>query len=140
MTNFPWLTLLWALPVLGAVIIIALPASQLRAAKYAGLVVSLAVLAVAVIVAVRFNPAGERYQFIENHTWIEYFGTGYILGVDGIALVLVVLTAVLMPLLLIVGWNDADNRPGRSGRAPHGYIALMLATQGMVLMLSLIHI
>ena len=134
MTNFPWLTLLWALPVLGAVIIILLPTPQRQAAKYAGLGVSLAVLAVAVILAVRFNPAGERYQFVENHTWITYFGTGYILGVDGIALALVVLTAVLMPLLLIAGWNDADDRPGRSGRAPHGYVALMLATEGMVLM------
>ena len=134
MTTVPWLTLLWALPVIGAVIIIALPAAQRQAAKYAGLAVSLAVLAVTVIVAMRFNPAGERYQFVENHTWISYFGTGYILGIDGIALALVVLTAVLMPLLLIAGWNDIDDKSGISGRAPQAYVALMLAVEGMVLM------
>ena len=39
-----------------------------------------------------------------------------------------------MPLLLIAGWNDADDRPGLSGRGPHSYIALMLAVEGMVLM------
>ena len=133
MTSVPWLSVLWALPMLGAVVIILLPASLRGAAKYTGLAVSLAVLAIAAMLAVRFDPAGQRYQFVENHTWIKSFGTGYILGLDGIALALVVLTAVLMPLLLIAGWNDADDRPGLSGRGPHGYVALMLAVEGMVL-------
>jgi NADH-quinone oxidoreductase subunit M len=128
------LTILWALPVLGAVVILALPPGQRQVAKYAALAVSLAVLAVAVVLAVGFDPAGERYQFVESHTWIEYFGSGYTLGVDGIALALVVLTAVLMPLLLLAGWNDIDGRTGVSGRAPQGYVAMMLAAEGMVLM------
>ena len=129
----PWLTVLWALPMLAAVLIILLPASLRGAAKYAGLAVSLGVLAVALVLAVRFDPAGPRYQFVENRPWIRSFGTGYILGVDGIALALVVLTAVLMPLLLIAGWHDADDRPGLRQRGPHGYVALMLAVESMVL-------
>ncbi|SBS77182.1 NADH-quinone oxidoreductase subunit M [uncultured Mycobacterium sp.] len=134
MTNVPWLTVLWAIPVVGAAVIIVLPASLRRFAKYAGVVVSLAVLALSLLLAVRFDPAGAQFQFVENHPWIPSFGTGYILGLDGIALALVVLTAVLMPLLLIAGWNDADDRPGLSGRASHSYIALMLAVEGMVMM------
>ena len=134
MTNFPWLSVLWALPMLGAVVIIVLPGAQRQTAKYAGLGVSLAVLLVALILAVRFDPAGERFQFVENHAWIRYFGTGYILGLDGIALALVVLTAVLVPLLMLAGWNDADDRPGLRERGPHTYIALTLAIEGMVLM------
>ena len=131
--NFPWLSVLWALPIIGAVVIILLPASMRGAAKYAGLAVSLGVLAVALVLAIRFDPSGPRYQFVESHTWIRSFGTGYILGVDGIALALVVLTAVLMPLLLIAGWHDADDRPGLRERGPHAYVALMLAVEGMVL-------
>ena len=61
------------------------------------------------------QPGWDQYQFVENHPWIPSFGTGYILGVDGIALALVVLTAVLVPLLLVAGWNDAE-RPARAGR------------------------
>jgi NADH-quinone oxidoreductase subunit M len=132
-TGVPWLSVLWALPMIGAVAIILLPAGMRGAAKYAGLAVSLGVLAVAVVLAVGFDPAGPRYQFVESHPWIRSFGTGYILGVDGIALALVVLTAVLMPLLLIAGWNDADDRPGLGGRGPHSYVALMLAAEAMVL-------
>ncbi|WP_036345945.1 NADH-quinone oxidoreductase subunit M [Mycolicibacterium aromaticivorans] len=130
----PWLTILWAIPVIGAALIILLPASLRQAAKYAGVVVSLAVLALSLVLAVRFDPTGQQFQFVENHPWIPSFGTGYILGLDGIALALVVLTAVLVPILLIAGWNDADDRPGLSGRASHGYIALMLAVEGMVMM------
>ena len=132
--NFPWLSMLWALPVLGAVVIILLPGSARQAAKVAGLGVSLAVLVIALILAVQFDPAGERFQFVENHAWIRYFGTGYILGLDGIALALVVLTAVLVPLLMLAGWNDADDRPGLRERGPHTYVALTLAIEGMVLM------
>jgi NADH-quinone oxidoreductase subunit M len=125
------LSLLWALPVVGALLIVALPAAARPAARATGLVVSLGVLVVAILLAVRFDPAGQRYQFVESHTWIRSFGTGYHLGVDGIALALVVLTAVLMPLLLIAGWNDADDK---GGRGPHAYVALMLACEGMVLL------
>ncbi|WP_167104896.1 NADH-quinone oxidoreductase subunit M [Mycobacterium sp. DL592] len=134
MTTIPWLTLLWAIPVAGAAVIIVLPASLRQFAKYAGLFVALAVFVLSLVLAARFQPGGEQFQFVENHPWIPSFGTGYILGLDGIALVLVVLTAVLVPLLMIAGWNDADDRPGLSGRGTHSYIALTLAVEGMVLM------
>lgn len=134
MTSFPWLTTLWAVPIVGAAIVIVLPASQRQLAKYAGLAVSAVVTVIALALAVRFDPSGDQFQFVENHPWIPSFGTGYILGLDGIALSLVVLTAILVPLLIIAGWNDADDRPGLSGRAPHSYVALTLAVEGMVLM------
>ncbi|MGV1087686.1 MAG: NADH-quinone oxidoreductase subunit M [Mycobacterium sp.] len=131
MNTIPLLTLAWALPVVAAFVILALPASLRNAARYAGLVVSLAVLVIAVVLAVNFDPQGERFQFVEKHTWIEYFGTGYILGLDGIALALVVLTAALVPLLLIAGWQDAD---AATGRGPQFYVAMILAVEGMVLL------
>ncbi|MET0898971.1 MAG: NADH-quinone oxidoreductase subunit M [Mycobacterium sp.] len=135
--SLPWLTVLWAIPMLGAAVIILLPAGARQFTKYAGIAVSLAVLAVAGAVAVQFEPGGQQYQFVEDHTWIPSFGTGYILGVDGIALALVVLTAVLVPLLLLAGWNDdAAGGPlsgALSGRSTHSYVALTLAVEGMVL-------
>jgi len=135
--GFPILTALWAVPLLGAAIIILLPSGARQFAKYAGIAVALGVLALAIVLAVRFDPAGETYQFVEDHAWIPSFGTGYILGLDGIALALVVLTAVLVPLLLIAGWHDASTaltlEKALSGRAPHAYVALTLAVEGMVL-------
>jgi len=132
--NLPWLTLLWAVPVAGAGLVLALPAARRGAARWTALAVSLLVLVIALLLAAGFDPAGARFQFVESHRWIPSFGTGYLLGVDGIALALVVLSAVLVPLLVVAGWHDADDRPGLAGRSVHVYLALMLGVEGMVLM------
>ena len=126
----PWLTMLWAVPTFGAAVVILLPAAARVFAKYLALALSVVVLVLVIGLAVGFDPAGAQYQFVEDHQWIPSFGTGYILGLDGIALALVVLTAVLVPLLLIAGWNDG----GEQGRSTHSYLALTLAVEGMVLM------
>ncbi|WP_454561361.1 NADH-quinone oxidoreductase subunit M [Mycobacterium haemophilum] len=145
MNNMPWLSVLWLVPLAGSVLIILLPAGLRQLAKWTGLAVSVLVLAVAIIITAGFKTGGAAYQFIESHRWIPAFGAGYTLGVDGIAVVLVLLTAVLIPLLLIAGWNDADGddplRPAspslRSGernpRGVHAYVALTLAIESMVL-------
>ncbi len=127
--NVPWLSILWLLPVAGTALIMLLPPARRALAKWVGLIVSLAVLAVAVVLAVSFDTNGPQYQFVETRQWIPAFGTGYSLGLDGIALALVVLTAVLVPLLLVAGWNDAGERK----RAAHTYVALILAVEAMVL-------
>jgi NADH-quinone oxidoreductase subunit M len=118
----------------GAAVVILLPASLRVAAKWLALVISIVVLAITVLLAVNFNPAGEQYQFVESHKWIPSFGTGYILGLDGIALAIVALTAVLVPLLLIAGWNDVSDQAAWGGRSTHAYFALTLAVEGMVIM------
>ena len=116
MNGMPWLTVLWAVPMLGAALVILLPSAARNLAKYVALGASLVVLAIAVLLAVEFDPAGAQYQFVENRRWIPSFGTGYILGLDGIALALVVLSAVLVPILIVAGWHDG----GDQARTAHG--------------------
>ncbi|RDH73950.1 NADH-quinone oxidoreductase subunit M, partial [Mycolicibacterium moriokaense] len=128
MTGAPWMTMLWLVPLAGAAAVLVTPRSAL--AKWLGLFASLAVLATASAVAVQFDAAGERYQFVEHHSWIPAFGAGYTVGVDGIALVLVVLTAVLVPILIVAGWNDASGR----AVAVHTYVALVLAVESLVML------
>lgn len=129
------LTLLWALPVVAAVVVVALPATARTTAKYLGVAAALATLAVAGLLAARFDPGGARFQFVESHTWIRSFGAGYTLGVDGIALALVVLTAGLVPLLMVAGWRDADGgADGSAGKGPQVYLALTLLVEAMVLL------
>lgn len=134
MTTIPWLTVLWAVPMVGAAVVILLPAAQQVLAKWLALAISVAVLILALGLAVGFDPAGAQYQYVESREWIPSFGTGYILGIDGIALALVVLTAVLVPLLIVAGWNDAAGRSGLAGRSVGAYLALTLAVEGMVFM------
>lgn len=125
------LTLLWVLPVAAAAVVVALPASMRAGAKYLGVAAALATCAVALVLAAGFDPAGARFQFVESHSWIASFGAGYTLGIDGIALALVVLTAGLVPLLMVAGWRDAD---GGAGKGPQVYVALTLVVEAMVLL------
>ncbi len=129
MSPIPWLSVLWAVPMVGAGLVMLVPAAQRTLAKWVALLISVVVLGLAAVVAVGFQPGGPQYQFVESHAWIPSFGTGYILGIDGIALALVALTAVLVPLLIVAGWNDASDH----GRSVHTYLALTLAVEGMVL-------
>src|ERR1700742_2620408 len=128
-TTFPWLSVLWLLPLVGAVVIILVPAGGRQFAKWLGVVVSVAVLALSLALAVGFKAGGPTYQFVESHPWIPAFGAGYTLGIDGIALVLVLLTTVLVPFLLVAGWNDGGER----SRGTQAYVALTLTIESMVL-------
>lgn len=137
MNQFPWLSTLWLVPAVGALLVWLVPARRPDLAKAGALVVSLVVAVLAIAVAVRFEPGGPQYQFVESHEWIRSFGAGYTVGVDGIALVLVLLTAVLVPLLLLAGWNDTrttEGDGGIAGKAPHAYVALILVVEAMVVL------
>ncbi|WP_067970956.1 NADH-quinone oxidoreductase subunit M [Mycolicibacter icosiumassiliensis] len=130
--NLPWLSLLWLVPLVGAGLVIVLPARLAALAKWTGLLVSLATLAVAIVVTVGFDttPVAAPYQFVESHSWIPAFGASYTLGVDGIAVILALLTAGLVPLLMLAGWNDGE---GVRSRGPHAFAALTLTVEAMVL-------
>jgi len=122
MTDYPWLTTLGLLPLIGSVVIAALPRSRALLAKQIALGVSLVVLVLAVVMAFGFETGGERFQFVESHDWIPALGVGYRVGVDGIALALILMAVVLMPIVLLAAWRDVDDHP----RPAKVYFALLL--------------
>ena len=130
MNGFPWLTVAGAVPLLGAIVIMlipGLPADSAEAdrqarnalAKWTALAFSLLTLVVVIIIAVKFQVGGPNYQFTEVYSWIPQFGVHYAVGVDGIALVLIAMSAVLMPAVILASWHDADGWP-RPGGGPDG--------------------
>ena len=143
MSSFPLLTVAAALPAVGAVLTAALPAAtnprRRDLNKIIPLALSLATLALSIVIAVRFTPGGAHYQFTESHPWIADFGIGYSLGVDGIAVVLILLTAVLVPFVMLASWHDADPVANDAGtfersRRTQGFFALILAVEAMVVL------
>jgi NADH-quinone oxidoreductase subunit M len=144
--DFPLLTVTAAVPAAGAVLTAAVPTGRRAAARWVALVFSLATLVLAAVVAVRFDPGGERYQLTESHAWIADFAVRYELGVDGIAVVLIALTAVLVPFVILAGWHDPDpleeqeqeqaqgggQGVGRRWRPTQVFFALVLMTEAMV--------
>lgn len=117
--SFPLLTATAALPAIGAVATAAVPAARRTAAKWLALLFSLATLVLAGLALARFEPGGARYQLTESHAWIKDFGVRYELGVDGIGVALMALTALLIPFVILVSWHDADPwRPSPRAGAP----------------------
>lgn len=136
--SFPLLTATAVLPAVGAIVTAAVPAARRTAAKWLALVFSLATLVLAALVVVRFEPGGDRYQLTESHAWIPDFGVRYELGVDGIGVALLALTALLIPFVILAGWHDADPleevNPNRRWRPTQGFFALILMVEAMVIL------
>ncbi|MFE7588210.1 NADH-quinone oxidoreductase subunit M [Kitasatospora sp. NPDC057512] len=136
------LTATCAVPAAGAVLTAALPAgsseSRRRTTKAVALGASAVTLVLAAVVAARFDPHGARFQLNESYSWIRSFGITFSLGVDGIGAVLALLTAVLVPLVILASWHDADPAPaGPDGtfenkRRTQAFFALILAVEAMV--------
>jgi NADH-quinone oxidoreductase subunit M len=138
MNGFPWLTVAGAVPLAGALVISLIPGlpadsavADRRArealAKWLALAFSLVTLVVVIIIAVRFQVGGPNYQFTESYSWIPAFGVHYALGVDGIALVLIGMSVVLMPVVILASWHDAD------GHSTKTYFALMMVLETMMI-------
>ncbi|MFE6775230.1 NADH-quinone oxidoreductase subunit M [Streptomyces sp. NPDC057702] len=145
--SFPLLTATAVAPAVGAVAVAAVPAAQRTAAKWVALLFSLVTLGLAAATLVRFDPdSADPYQLTESHAWIADFGVRYELGVDGIGVVLVGLTALLVPFVVLAGWHDADPPTGAAGEAAgpsvsrgrwrptQGFFALILMVEAMVIL------
>ncbi|MDF5754975.1 NADH-quinone oxidoreductase subunit M [Spongiactinospora sp. TRM90649] len=131
----PWLPILIALPALGALGVAVLPKGSDKAAKQLALLVSLVVLALTLVLAFQFAPDANGFAFQQKYSWIPSFGVSFGVGVDGIALVLIALSAVLVPIVILASWHDADgtgaeNPPKRSVKT---YFSLLLVLEAMMI-------
>jgi NADH-quinone oxidoreductase subunit M len=145
MSSFPWLTVLVVLPLLGAVVLWALPRPVARGeltyttpvpgprrAREIALAFALVelVLTAATIVAFDTSDAGS-YQLTETHRWIPQFGVSYALGVNGVGLVLIAMSALLVPLVVLAAWREQGSTTAASDRLRH-YLALVLLLQAFI--------
>jgi NADH-quinone oxidoreductase subunit M len=149
MSTFPWLTVIGAIPLAGAVVVALTPGQSApggeadrrardRLVKQITLVFTLATLVVAIVMATQFNASGPTFQFNQTYQWIPQFGVHYAVGVDGIALVLLLMTVVLMPVVVLASWNDAEGESNPAGEPPprrsvKTYFALMLVLETMMI-------
>ncbi len=136
------LLILLVLPMIGSLAVAPMTGNA-RRAKLTALGFALASLALtAVVWAAYVNPTGwfayvpladaqpgpARFQLQFAVDWIPAFGTRFALGIDGIALVMLALIAVLVPIVMAFSWEEKLPE----GRAPSGFYALVLVTQGLL--------
>src|SRR5688572_3405250 len=103
------LSLILVVPLAGLVVLLLLPSNNPRLIKLWANVAALAGLAATLPLLLRFQPGGGM-QFIEKANWIPSIGASYHLGVDGYALLLVVMAALLGFLAILSSWNAIEHR------------------------------
>jgi NADH-quinone oxidoreductase subunit M len=128
--DLPLLTVAMLLPIVGAVVVVVLPkGGRSDLPKLVALGVSLLTLVVVAVIGVGFDTDGARFQFTEEHEWIRSFGAHYALGVDGIGLTLVLLTAILTPVVILASWHDGDVGRWSTG----AFFGWILALEGLAI-------
>jgi NADH-quinone oxidoreductase subunit M len=110
--EFPILTSIIALPIAGAIILLLIEDDEEHEAvvRTIALIVSVLVFAETLVLWNRFDAGAGQYRFIEQYPWVPAFGISYLVGVDGISLLLVVLTGFLTPLALLGSWASVHRR------------------------------
>jgi len=102
------LTILTLVPFFGGLVVAGLGANQKNLARGLALFSSLITLAGAVCLWANFKGASGELQFVEKFDWVPSLGVQYYLGIDGLGLLMVMLTAIVTPLSILVSWSIKD--------------------------------
>jgi NADH-quinone oxidoreductase subunit M len=106
------LTLVTFLPLVGVLILLFLKEEQKTAARWVALVTTLVTFGVSVAVLVQFNPEDPNLQMLVNVPWIQVAGWNitFSLGVDGLSILLLMLTTLLAPISILSTWTAVQER------------------------------
>ena len=117
--------LIW-LPIAAGVVLLLLGDRRIAAGRWVALAASLATLALCVPLWCGFDLTTSSLQYVEDVPWIGALNAWYHLGIDGIALPLIVLTAFMTPLVVVAAWDSIDKRPSQ-------YFAAFLVMEGLMI-------
>jgi NADH-quinone oxidoreductase subunit M len=110
LAGLPLITIITFLPLLGAIVIAFTPTSRPNVARYTALGFSLLAWVVSLGLLASFVATNGDFQFVETQSWIPMFGIQYKVGVDGLSLVLVVLTTTLTWISILASFSPIQSR------------------------------
>ncbi len=110
MQGVPLLSILIFLPLVGALLAMAIPRENERLLRGWAMVISLLVFIVSIPLWFAFDPGNADFQFVERVPWVTSLGIAYQVGVDGISLLLVLLTTFLMPIIFLSATTSIQRR------------------------------
>jgi NADH-quinone oxidoreductase subunit M len=124
-SNWPLLSILIWLPILGGALVLALGNARAGLARWVALAVALLTLVFSLPLLTSFDFANPSMQFVEKHEWVPAFKIWYALGADGISVALIVLTTLTTVLALIGAWTSIDKRVSQ-------YVSAFLFLEGLM--------
>lgn len=106
--TFPILSLLIFFPVLGGILLLGIGKENVKGVKIMALVISLLEFVISLPLWFFFDKTTHHMQFVERHSWIKLFNIEYYLGIDGISVLFVLLSALVTILCVLVSWNSIE--------------------------------
>ena len=123
------LTTMMLLPLIGSLLVAVIPSEQVLRIKQAALGTTLLVAISGVLAWIKFDSSNTALQFVESAKWIPSFGINYAVGVDGLAIVLILMSVLLAPIVVLAGWNESEG-----GRwSPKVFYILILVLETMMI-------
>jgi NADH-quinone oxidoreductase subunit M len=111
MIAVPWISILTAVPVVGAFVLLASGSQNNKLTRWTALVFSFAALLLTLILWRHFDPASGSLQFQERHVWIPALGVEYRVGIDGLGLLMLLLTSIVVPIGIFASWQIQERVP-----------------------------
>ncbi len=103
------LTVITFLPTVGALLLLFVPGRSENAVRWIALLTTLVTMVLSFVLWAQFDASQPGFQFVENFPWIGE-SIGWRMGVDGISMLFIPLTAFLMPAVVIAAWGSVDKR------------------------------
>jgi NADH-quinone oxidoreductase subunit M len=116
--------LVW-LPIAAGLLVLLLGDRRIAVGRWVALAATIATFALCLPLWCEFDRATAAFQFVEREAWIGALNAWYYLGVDGISMPLIVLTAFTTPLVVIAAWSNIEKRPAQ-------YFAAFLVMEGLM--------
>ena len=111
MTAFPWISFLTALPLVGALVLLASGRVGKIFVRFTALAFSLAALAITLFLWLRFDSSSGGLQFQERLSWIPSLGVDYRVAIDGLGLLMLLLTSIVVPIAIIASCRIQEKVP-----------------------------
>jgi len=124
--DWPILSVLVWLPIAAGLLLLLVGDRNASAGRWLALAATVVTFAVSALLWIEFDTSTAAMQFVEQQPWIGAFNAWYTLGVDGISMPLIVLTAFVTPLVVIAGWTTVEKRPTQ-------YLASFLILEGLMI-------
>ena len=102
------LTIIGLLPLVISFLIVAIPSKNIGLIKKVAFGGTTVIAIISILLAVGFDKSDTSLQYVQSNAWIPTFNINYSVGIDGISLVLILLSTILVPIVVLATWHESD--------------------------------
>ena len=103
------LTIIGLLPLVISVLIVAIPGKNIGLIKKVAFAGTTIIAIISIFLAIGFDKSDTSIQYVQSNAWIPTFNINYSVGIDGISLVLILLSTILVPIVVLATWHESDS-------------------------------